>query len=506
MSADARHRRADARARARCVRVAIVAVVLVALGGAGGVGLAVPRRRAVARRDRQGARRAARRAPTSTRNLGVTACEIGVATADRRRARARRRHRARRQPLPVAAPSRRCCSTSARRRRSFLPGDDHVVRRRRGLEDRDGRGVVLLPDRDQRRRRHARRSTRADPRRAELSRVDRGRWSPRSTCRRCAQPIVNGVRLGLGVAIIGTLLAETKLSNRGLGYLIIQAYALFDMPRMYALLIVLFVLAIGANALIGRLGARTPHDVDHADNRATMPALPATATSTTAARGTSRSPGARATTFNPGTGAALGDVADRRRRRRRRRGRRRAARLSRVARRRCRSSARASCARSPQLLREHADELALIDAANCGNPVREMAGDARDRRRAARFLRRPRHRDRRARRSRWAPTSSTSRCASRVGVVARIMPFNHPFMFAAGKSAAPLAAGNAVIVKPPDQAPLSALRLAELRRRPAAAGRVQRRARRSRRPAPRWRRTGRGDGRDHRQRRRRAAR
>jgi ABC-type nitrate/sulfonate/bicarbonate transport system permease component len=68
------------------------------------------------------------------------------------------------------------------------------------------------------------------------------------------QPVVNGVRLGLGVAIIGTLLAETKLSNRGIGYLIIQAYATFDMPRMYALLIVLFVLAIGANALIGRLG------------------------------------------------------------------------------------------------------------------------------------------------------------------------------------------------------------------------------------------------------------
>ena len=66
-------------------------------------------------------------------------------------------------------------------------------------------------------------------------------------------PVVNGVRLGLGVAIIGTLLAETKLSNRGMGYLIIQAYSTFDMPKMYALLIVLFVLAIGANALIGRL-------------------------------------------------------------------------------------------------------------------------------------------------------------------------------------------------------------------------------------------------------------
>lgn len=65
-------------------------------------------------------------------------------------------------------------------------------------------------------------------------------------------PIVNGFRLGLGIAMIGVLLAETKLSNRGLGFLIIQSYTTFDMPRMYALLIVLFVLAIGLNALIGR--------------------------------------------------------------------------------------------------------------------------------------------------------------------------------------------------------------------------------------------------------------
>jgi ABC-type nitrate/sulfonate/bicarbonate transport system permease component len=67
-------------------------------------------------------------------------------------------------------------------------------------------------------------------------------------------PIINGVRLGLGIALIGTLLAETKLSNKGIGFLIIQAYSLFDMPRMYAMLIVLFVLAIGANTAIGRLG------------------------------------------------------------------------------------------------------------------------------------------------------------------------------------------------------------------------------------------------------------
>jgi len=69
------------------------------------------------------------------------------------------------------------------------------------------------------------------------------------------EPIVNGVRLGLGVAMIATLLAETKLSNRGFGYLIIQAYSTFDMPRMYAVLIALFALAIAANALIGRFSA-----------------------------------------------------------------------------------------------------------------------------------------------------------------------------------------------------------------------------------------------------------
>src|SRR3954449_2250383 len=67
-------------------------------------------------------------------------------------------------------------------------------------------------------------------------------------------PVLNGVRLGLGVAIIGTLLAETKLSNRGIGFLIINAYSTFNMPRMYALLIVLFVLSIGVNAVVGRLG------------------------------------------------------------------------------------------------------------------------------------------------------------------------------------------------------------------------------------------------------------
>lgn len=66
-------------------------------------------------------------------------------------------------------------------------------------------------------------------------------------------PILTGLRLGLGLAVVVTLLAETKLSNRGLGHLVIQAFTVFDMPLMYAVLITIFVFAIGANVLLARL-------------------------------------------------------------------------------------------------------------------------------------------------------------------------------------------------------------------------------------------------------------
>lgn len=48
------------------------------------------------------------------------------------------------------------------------------------------------------------------------------------------------------------------------------------------------------------------------------------------------------------------------------------------------------------------------------------------------------------------------------GVVARIVPFNHPFMFAAAHLAAPLMAGNAVVVKTPETSPLTGSILGEL--------------------------------------------
>jgi betaine-aldehyde dehydrogenase len=48
------------------------------------------------------------------------------------------------------------------------------------------------------------------------------------------------------------------------------------------------------------------------------------------------------------------------------------------------------------------------------------------------------------------------------GVVGRIIPFNHPISFAAGKIAPALIAGNTVILKPADQTPLSAVWMGKL--------------------------------------------
>jgi ABC-type nitrate/sulfonate/bicarbonate transport system permease component len=66
-------------------------------------------------------------------------------------------------------------------------------------------------------------------------------------------PIATGLRIGLGVAFIGCLLSELKMSNRGLGYMMMQYYAQFKTPQMYAILIVMFAIAVAANTLVARV-------------------------------------------------------------------------------------------------------------------------------------------------------------------------------------------------------------------------------------------------------------
>ncbi len=65
-------------------------------------------------------------------------------------------------------------------------------------------------------------------------------------------PIATGLKLGLGVALIGCLLAEVKMSNRGLGFLLMQYYTQFRIPYVYAVLLIAFVIAALGNAVIAR--------------------------------------------------------------------------------------------------------------------------------------------------------------------------------------------------------------------------------------------------------------
>lgn len=113
------------------------------------------------------------------------------------------------------------------------------------------------------------------------------------------------------------------------------------------------------------------------------------------------------------------------------------------------------------ILRANAYELALIDAACGGNPVTEMTSDAAIAASQFDFFA-GLVTEMKGASIPMGPGSINFSVREPLGVIARIIPFNHPFMFCAGKSAAPLAAGNAIIVKPPEQAPLSSLRFAEL--------------------------------------------
>jgi ABC-type nitrate/sulfonate/bicarbonate transport system permease component len=68
--------------------------------------------------------------------------------------------------------------------------------------------------------------------------------------------LVTGVRLGLGLAVIGVMLAETKLSNRGIGFLAIQYYNSFRTPELYAILLVVFAMTSLLNIFLERLERR----------------------------------------------------------------------------------------------------------------------------------------------------------------------------------------------------------------------------------------------------------
>jgi acyl-CoA reductase-like NAD-dependent aldehyde dehydrogenase len=117
--------------------------------------------------------------------------------------------------------------------------------------------------------------------------------------------------------------------------------------------------------------------------------------------------------------------------------------------------------RLADLIAAHADELALLDVRDNGSPIREMRNDAHIAVAQLRYFAGIAL-EARGETVDTGPDRLNYTLRQPFGVVGRIIPFNHPLMFAATKIAAPLAAGNTVIVKPSEHTSLSALRLADL--------------------------------------------
>lgn len=114
-------------------------------------------------------------------------------------------------------------------------------------------------------------------------------------------------------------------------------------------------------------------------------------------------------------------------------------------------------------IEHHAEEFAALESLNCGKPYLAVLNDElpavvdcfRFFAGAARCLQGPLAGE-------YIEGHTSMIRRDPIGVVGSIAPWNYPLMMAAWKMAPVLAAGNTVVLKPSEQTPLTALRLAEL--------------------------------------------
>jgi gamma-glutamyl-gamma-aminobutyraldehyde dehydrogenase len=118
--------------------------------------------------------------------------------------------------------------------------------------------------------------------------------------------------------------------------------------------------------------------------------------------------------------------------------------------------------RFTQLIDEHAEQLAVLDTLNMGKPISDMLTiDLPSVIETFQFMAEC------IDKLEGSVTNTQAEVMHFVlreplGVVGAISPWNYPLLMAAWKVAPALAAGNCVVLKPAEQAPLSCLRLAEL--------------------------------------------
>ena len=114
-----------------------------------------------------------------------------------------------------------------------------------------------------------------------------------------------------------------------------------------------------------------------------------------------------------------------------------------------------------QTLRDHVDELALLESLDVGKPLAHAAGEIE---KALEFLEYYASVGR-AQEGTQVPVSEDSHVYTRrepYGVVGAVVPWNFPLVLASWKLGPALAAGNAVVLKPAEDSPLTATRVAQL--------------------------------------------
>lgn len=116
--------------------------------------------------------------------------------------------------------------------------------------------------------------------------------------------------------------------------------------------------------------------------------------------------------------------------------------------------------RIASIIEDNRDDLALLDAIDGGAPISIMAMDVDHAAAVCRYFAGLALETK----GYSVPLNTGTHFTVRepYGVVAAIVPFNHPILFAVVKLAAPLVAGNCVVLKPAEATPLSALWLARL--------------------------------------------
>jgi betaine-aldehyde dehydrogenase len=112
-------------------------------------------------------------------------------------------------------------------------------------------------------------------------------------------------------------------------------------------------------------------------------------------------------------------------------------------------------------IRGEAKRLALIDAVDSGNAVKGMEGDMHWTADTLEYFA-GLVTEVKGTTSSYGPRHMNFTRRQPYGVVAKLNPFNHPFRFCVEKAAAPLAAGNTVVIKSSEQAPLSSFEVALL--------------------------------------------